>query len=421
MDTRQVGRHVFLFSKQNGYEGSPTIIAKPVDITQDLPREFLRYLKTLFDILDEKGTGFVRLADIESRWKTQHGSNGLSEGVLENLRKVTPKNGLLSFERLCTGMKLALKTQPRAQTNGVNGTANGLDHSSKRSSSLPQLDTTAKDWTSDSSEDSFAGNERRNKVQIIKKLRDWKDESEGKRRSQSFNTNSPAGGNESSGSASPNSSGSVSPIGRSNSTTKVYFVGKEVSPIVQTNVNGHVRHSPAPSEPHKFDKDSRLQELDDEHGLLQSGLQVIERARKWYFKRITAIQEEKLHLQNEDQYSLEQFQYELLLHKTRRKELGLDDNSFKEHRQHIQGINDCLGRIIEGKSPAKESLNAKSEAADERRRLQEEIELLRKEVSDKGSKIAQLESEKSALIRDLFNSKASGKNGLSTKKPNKIF
>lgn len=198
MDTRQVGRHVFMFSKPNGFEGSPTIIAKPVDITQDLPREFLRYLKTLFDILDEKGTGFVRLAEIEARWKTKHGSNGLSEKVIENLRKVTPKNGLLSFERLCTGMKLALKTQPRAQTNGVNG----LDHSSKRSSSMPQLDTTSKDWTSDSSEDSFAGNERRTKVQIIKKIRDWKDESEGKRRSLSLNTNSTAGGNDSSGSCS---------------------------------------------------------------------------------------------------------------------------------------------------------------------------------------------------------------------------
>ena len=49
-----------------------------------------------------------------------------------------------------------------------------------------------------------------------------------------------------------------------------------------------------------------MKELDEEHDLLQSGLQVIEKARKWYFKRITAIQEEKLHLQNQDQYSLEQ-------------------------------------------------------------------------------------------------------------------
>lgn len=196
MDTRQVGRHVFLFSKQNGQEGSPTIIAKPVDITKDLPREFLRYLRTLFDILDEKGTGFVRLADIESRWQTKHGANGLSEGVIENVRKVTPKNGLLSFERLCTGMKLALKTQPRSPNGNVNGYSHGdHDQATKRSSSLPQLDTTTKGWTSDSSEDSFAGSERREKVQIIKKLRDWKEESQEKRRSQSFTINN-IGGND---------------------------------------------------------------------------------------------------------------------------------------------------------------------------------------------------------------------------------
>ena len=53
-------------------------------------------------------------------------------------------------------------------------------------------------------------------------------------------------------------------------------------------------------------QEGRLKELDEEHDLLQSGLQVIEKARKWYFKRITAIQEEKLHLQNQDQCSLEQ-------------------------------------------------------------------------------------------------------------------
>ena len=50
------------------------------------------------------------------------------------------------------------------------------------------------------------------------------------------------------------SSGNGSPIGRSNSTAKVYFVGKDVSPIVQTNVNGHARHSSVPSESNKFDK-----------------------------------------------------------------------------------------------------------------------------------------------------------------------
>ncbi|PFX27253.1 uncharacterized protein LOC111327860 [Stylophora pistillata] len=418
MDTRQVGRHVFIFSKQNGSENPPTIIAKPVNITQDLPREFLRYLKTLFDILDEKGTGFVRLADIETRWKTKQGSNGLGEGVIESLRKVTPKNGLLSFERLCTGMKLALKTQPRAQTNG---SMNGLDHSTRRSNSLPQLDTATKGWTSDSSEDSFAGNENRTKAHVINKLRDRKDESQEKRRSLTINTsNQRTSGNDSSGSASP-SSANGSPKGRSNSTTKVYFVGKEISSSVPANLNGHIKHPAATTEIQNFDKDARLQELDDEHDLLQNGLQVIEKARKWYFKRITAIQEEKLHLQNGDQYSLEQFQYELLLHKTRRRELGLDDDSFKEHKHHIQSVNQSLERIIEGKAPVKASPTSNSDANNERQRLQDEVERLKKEVSEKGGKIAQLETEKSALIRDLFNSKASGKNGLSTKKPHQIF
>lgn len=128
-----------------------------------------------------------------------------------------------------------------------------------------------------------------------------------------------------------------------------------------------------------------------------------------------------MHLQNDDQYSLEQFQYEILLHKTRRRELGLDDDSFKEHKHHIQSVNQSLERIIEGKSPVKASPTSSSEASNEKQWLQDEVERLKKEVSEKGSKIAQLETEKSALIRDLFNSKASGKNGLSTKKPHQIF
>lgn len=53
--------------------------------------------------------------------------------------------------------------------------------------------------------------------------------------------------------------------------------------------------------------------------------------------------------------TLLQFQYELLLHKTRRRELGLDDDSFKEHKHHIQSVNQSLERIIEGKAPVKVS------------------------------------------------------------------
>ena len=53
-------------------------------------------------------------------------------------------------------------------------------------------------------------------------------------------------------------------------------------------------------------KDPRLQQLEDELTVLQGGLEVIEGARRWYFKRITAIQEEKLHFKHSEKYSLEQ-------------------------------------------------------------------------------------------------------------------
>ena len=47
-------------------------------------------------------------------------------------------------------------------------------------------------------------------------------------------------------------------------------------------------------------------QLDDELLVLQRGLELIENARKWYFKRITAVQEEKLHIKHMEKYSLEQ-------------------------------------------------------------------------------------------------------------------
>lgn len=73
-----------------------------------LPKQFVSSLRILFDILDETRSGFVRLVDIESRW-SDDGVKGLPAGVVDGLRKVTPPNGLLSFERFVAGLKLVLK------------------------------------------------------------------------------------------------------------------------------------------------------------------------------------------------------------------------------------------------------------------------------------------------------------------------
>lgn len=74
-------------------------------------------MRTLFDIMDDKRCGFVRLTDIEQRWKDD-GAKGLPHGVIDSLRKVTPSNGLLSFERFCAGLKICL-LRNQSETSGI--------------------------------------------------------------------------------------------------------------------------------------------------------------------------------------------------------------------------------------------------------------------------------------------------------------
>nr|CAG4649468.1 EOG090X08VB [Scapholeberis mucronata]SVE93714.1 EOG090X08VB [Scapholeberis mucronata] len=74
---------------------------------EGLPKQFVTAMKTLFEIMDDKNSGFVKLTDLESFWSDE-GLSGLPKGVIESLRKVTPPNGLLSFERFCAGLKICL-------------------------------------------------------------------------------------------------------------------------------------------------------------------------------------------------------------------------------------------------------------------------------------------------------------------------
>lgn len=80
--------------------------------TDGLPKQFISSLKVLFDILDEGKCGYVKFSDIEARWH-EEGVRGLPSGVTEALRKVTPTNGYLSFDRFVAGLKLALLTSQK--------------------------------------------------------------------------------------------------------------------------------------------------------------------------------------------------------------------------------------------------------------------------------------------------------------------
>ncbi|XP_073908860.1 suppressor APC domain-containing protein 2 isoform X2 [Castor canadensis] len=85
----------------------PPAVPAPAPSTEGLPRAFLQSLRTLFDILDDRRRGFVHLHEIESRWQGADASE-LPRGVLEGLRQVAPASGYLTFERFVAGLRTSL-------------------------------------------------------------------------------------------------------------------------------------------------------------------------------------------------------------------------------------------------------------------------------------------------------------------------
>ncbi|KAM9642743.1 suppressor APC domain-containing protein 2 isoform 2-T2 [Trichechus inunguis] len=75
--------------------------------TEGLPRAFLQSLRTLFDILDDRRRGYVHLGEIESRWQGAD-ARELPRGVLDGLRQAAPASGYLTFERFVAGLRSSL-------------------------------------------------------------------------------------------------------------------------------------------------------------------------------------------------------------------------------------------------------------------------------------------------------------------------
>ncbi len=111
---------------------------------ENLPKQFVSAMRTLFDLMDDKRTGFVRLSDIEQRWQDD-GAKGLPHGVIECLSKVTPLNGMLSFERFCAGLKICLlrnqNDSNKMRQSMINkNDCNSSDKKLQRPPSAPLLD-----------------------------------------------------------------------------------------------------------------------------------------------------------------------------------------------------------------------------------------------------------------------------------------
>lgn len=87
---------------------APTMQPKETEYsTNGLPKAFLHSLRTLFDILDDAGRGYVHISEIESRWQGAD-TRDLPGGVLNCLRRVTPPHGCLTFERFVAGLRYSM-------------------------------------------------------------------------------------------------------------------------------------------------------------------------------------------------------------------------------------------------------------------------------------------------------------------------
>lgn len=104
---------------------------------ESLPKQFVSAMRTLFDIMDDKHTGYVKLTDIENRWRDDR-TKGLPRGVIESLQKVASHDGLLTFERFCTGLKICLL---RNQVENTSNKVITLDSDAENSELLNQMNS----------------------------------------------------------------------------------------------------------------------------------------------------------------------------------------------------------------------------------------------------------------------------------------
>ncbi|KAJ8414087.1 hypothetical protein AAFF_G00066850 [Aldrovandia affinis] len=84
--------------------------------TDGIPRTFLNSLRTLFDILDDGKKGYVHILEIESRWRGAD-TRDLPGGVLQCLRRVAPSHGRLTFDRFVSGLRHSMLNPDNGHVN----------------------------------------------------------------------------------------------------------------------------------------------------------------------------------------------------------------------------------------------------------------------------------------------------------------
>ncbi|NXD98857.1 SAPC2 protein, partial [Chaetorhynchus papuensis] len=360
--------------------------------TEGLPRVFLQSLRTLFDILDDRRRGYVHLREIESRWRGAEAQE-LPAGVMEGLRQAAPASGYLTFERFVLGLRAAL---PGAEPPAEGGSGG------RRSVEKPPSPRCSEERRGKSSGQREPGH---GQPRGRGEWRHWTGgfglagmvaaPGTGARRSEWDPAALPAPLLPSSGLRASGSRRAGVKLPRNGG-----HPGAGDARRHQRGRAEHRRHTITNGV--DFSMLKYMKELEQEKDFLLQGLELIDRAREWYHQHIQLMQE-----------------HQRLLGK-KRTSADFPEGG-QSHLGHLvpklQEVNRCLGDLLStaGKRanpssalsrlvPVTSPASTGSQQAINM--LKEQNRLLTKEVTDKSERITQLEQEKSALIKQLFEARA---------------
>ncbi|KAK2911446.1 hypothetical protein QQF64_027181 [Cirrhinus molitorella] len=397
---------------------SKTVNMQPKDMefsTHGLPKAFLHSLRTLFDILDDGRKGYVHISEIESRWRGAEASD-LPAGVLESLRRIAPQHGCLTFERFVAGLRNSmfnpengsrsivsnhrqqLKSQQRAGGTARPfeckvrplGPSNGINtlHSRQNGRNRPHESSAYLDKHSDSSNYSGSsvasrgcGGLERSECSYLSDPIHIGQNTHQIRSIESLALESSDVQNAAENNGLP----------RSQSETMTGFTRSRRHTRSRDEQRRHTITNGV-----DYGMLKQMKELEQEKDSLLAGLDVLERAREWYQTQIHNITETQRQI-GQSRHSTEfgQSQLDVVLPK-------------------LQDVTRCLSDLLSfsGKTfPSTGSSSAPPAAPvpappQAIHILKEQNRLLTQEVTEKSERITQLEQEKSALIKQLFEARA---------------
>ncbi|XP_070845581.1 suppressor APC domain-containing protein 2 isoform X1 [Chaetodon trifascialis] len=410
--------------------------------TDGLPKAFLHSLRTLFDILDDGGRGYVHISEIESRWQGAD-TRDLPGGVLCCLRRVTPPHGCLTFERFVAGLRYSMlnpenNSHFRAQA-AVHPQQAPKQPQKPAGLSTCSVGTRVENKVRPLGPSNVTNTQQHRSSSLQSRVR--QEEVPGypvsgpapysagfdrSGRSLERNTVSPGGGcyraepGHATKPTQPQQSRvrSIESLALESPQLHGQSVGKSGLPRSQSEsatgfTGGSRRHGRSRDEQRRhtisngvdYGMLKQMKELEQEKDSLLAGLEVVERARDWYQGQIHNVTERQRQVGQSSHCT----------------DFFTDANQSRMNVliPKLQEVNRCLNDLISCTGMQSFPSGAVQTAAlptnpqppgpappQAIQRLKDQNRLLTQEVTEKSERIAQLEQEKSALIKQLFEARA---------------